>query len=122
MVAQVFNRTVLAKAGIQYAYAKKRLTLFSWIVSELRADPSLDLFILGRCTPRLSPKFDLFLQAETVNSLATVAGKNHSFIQRIRLGLKMGYWQFGSGLDLSESGREDFLITTNAGIFLRHEF
>jgi hypothetical protein len=122
MVSQIFNRSVLVKAGVQYAYQKKRLTVFSWLVAETMSDPAVDFFFLGRYTPRLTEKADLFLQAETINAFATSSAKYNSFVQRIRIGLKLSYWQFGGGIDLSQTGRKEFTAHSNAGVFLRHEF
>jgi hypothetical protein len=122
IVAQIFNRSVLLKAGVQYAYQKKRLTVFSWLVAETVSEPKVDFFILGRYTPKLTEKTDLFLQVETINAFATSSGKENSFVQRIRVGLKFNYWQFGAGIDLSQIGRKEFATHSNAGVFLRHEF
>lgn len=121
-VTQIINSGVLVKAGVQYAYLKKRLTVFSWLVVETMRDPKVDLFCLGRYTPRLTEKMDLFLQAETINAFATSSTKYNSFVQRIRIGLKLNYWQFGAGIDLSQTGRTDITAQSNAGVFLRHEF
>lgn len=121
-VAQILNRAVLMKAGVQYAYQKKSITIFTWFVTETMQDPDIDFFFLGRYTPKLSEKTDLFIQAEAVNTIATSAGKAHSFTQRLRLGLKLSYWQFGAGIDLTESGITGLAVNSNAGIFLRHEF
>jgi hypothetical protein len=121
-VTQIFNSGVLIKAGVQYAHQKKRLTIFSWLVTETMSDPKLDFFLLGRYTPRLTEKTDLFLQAETINAFATSSAKNNSFLQRLRIGLKFSYWQFGVGIDLSQSGKKDLTFNSNAGLFLRHEF
>jgi hypothetical protein len=122
VVTQVFNSGVLLKAGVQYAYQKKGLTIFSWLVAETMSDPTVDFFFLGRYTPRLTEKTDLFLQAETINAFATSSAKNNSFVQRIRIGLKLSYWQFGVGIDLSQAGKKDLTANSNAGLFLRHEF
>jgi hypothetical protein len=121
-VSQIMNRAVLVKAGIQYAHQKKRLTVFSWLVAETMSDPTVDFFFLGRYTPRLTEKTDLFLQAETINAFATSSAKNNTFVQRIRIGLKLSYWQFGVGIDLSQTGKKDLTANSNAGLFLRHEF
>jgi hypothetical protein len=122
IVTQIFNRSVLMKGGVQYAYQKKRLTVFSWLVAETMSDPKIDFFFLGRYTPKLTEKTDLFIQAETINAFATSSGKENSFVQRIRVGLKISYWQFGAGIDLSQTSRKEFTAHSNAGVFLRHEF
>lgn len=121
-VIQVFNRNLPVKAGVQYAFQKERVSIFTWLITETMHDPHIDLFFLGRFIPKLSEKTDLFLQAETLNSFATTAVNYHSFTQRVRLGVRRSYWQFGAGIDLTENGRQNLLINSNAGLFLRHEF
>lgn len=121
-VGQLLNRGAFAKAGFQYAHIAKDYTLFSWAVAELRSSPTWDYFLLARYTPRLTEQLNLFAQLELVNAFPTGKAKNFSFVQRLRLGLKAGAWQFGAGADFGQSGREDFVQTSNWGGFLRHEF
>nr|MCU0367746.1 hypothetical protein [Cyclobacteriaceae bacterium] len=39
LIAQMFNRGVYAKGGVQYAVVRKNLTVFSWVVSEIKSEP-----------------------------------------------------------------------------------
>ncbi|MBX2927993.1 MAG: hypothetical protein KF852_09175 [Saprospiraceae bacterium] len=121
-VGQVLSWGAFAKAGVQYAHIAKHYTLFSWAVVELRDSPGIDYFLLARYTPRLTDGLDLFSQLEFVNTLPTDALNNFSFVQRLRLGLKAGDWQFGAGADFSHIGRRDYFASRNVGAFLRHEF
>lgn len=121
-VLQVFNSGVFAKGGIQFAYIRKHLTLFSWLVCEAKNNPSVDLFFLGRFTPELTEKLNLFSQLEILNTAPTSGQNNFSFTQRIRLGLKMREFQFGAGADFNETGRTYFIFSNNIGGFLRYEF
>lgn len=122
LVGQILNRNTFAKAGIQYAHISKNTTVFGWAVSELQRDPNLDVFLLLRFTPKLTPKLQLYAQIETANSFPTDADKTFSFVQRLRLGLKIRDWEFGAGTDFSQAGRSQFSKTENTGLFLRHEF
>lgn len=121
-VVSILNRGVFPKAGIQFAKIKKDYTIFSWVVAETLKEPNLDFFFLGRYTPKLTDKLNLFSQVELVNAFPTVEQNTFSFTQRFRLGLKVKEFQFGAGLDLSQLGREDFITTENFGGFLRYEF
>ena len=121
-VGQVFGAGVYAKAGFQFVYLKKDFLIFSWLVSEMKKDPTIDLFFLGRFTPKLSEKLNLFSQLELVNVAPTMIEKNYVFTQRIRLGLKMKAVQFGAGADFTQSGSVSFSKTMNLGLFLRYEF
>jgi hypothetical protein len=122
MVAQISNRGIYPKAGIQFFHKKKDFTFFSWIVTETLKNPNLDLFVLTRYEPKLSEKLDLFTQLELVNALPTIKNNNFTFIQRVRLGLKIKAFQFGVGSDFSSIGRNNFLNTSNIGGFIRYEF
>lgn len=122
IVGQIFNTGVFPKAGVQYVHIRKNITLFSWLVSETLKDPRIDLFFLGRYTPRLNDKLSLFSQLELVNTAPTSLQKNYSFIQRLRVGLKIKEFQFGFAGDFSEAGRNQYITSNNIGGFLRYEY
>lgn len=119
LVAQMLNRGVYAKGGVQYAVVRKNLTVFSWVVSEIKSEPSVDLFLLIRFTPNLTDRLNLFTQLESLTVFPTVTDVNKNFIQRIRLGIKRSQWQTGLGADFNQSGST---TANNTGIFIRHEF
>jgi hypothetical protein len=121
-VGQLVGAGVYTKAGFQFAYLKKDILIFTWLVSETKRDPTIDIFFLGRFTPKLTEKINLFSQLELINAAPTVIQKNYAFTQRIRLGLKMKAFQYGIGLDFTQSGRASFSKTENLGLFLRYEF
>lgn len=122
LVAQLLNRGIYPKAGLQYARLAKDFTFFSWVVAELQQDPNVDFFVLTRYTPPLSERLHLYTQLELVNAFPTVENKTFSLIQRFRLGLKVKDWQYGLGADFSQNGRNTWTNTDNLGLFLRHEF
>lgn len=120
-VVQIFNLGTFPKAGIQYLKLKTNFTFFSWSVIDLAKDPSVDVFILSRFTPKLTEKMKLYTQLELLSNFPSL-DTNMNFTQRIRVGLKFDEVQFGLGLDLNEVGKENFTNTTNAGVFFRYEF
>ncbi|MBU6157612.1 MAG: hypothetical protein KGP35_01150 [Bacteroidetes bacterium] len=122
VVGQIFNAGLFPKAGIQYAYIRKNITVFSWMVTETLHDPRIDLFFLGRFTPKLSEELHLFSQLELVNTAPTSNTKIFSFIQRLRLGLKMKAFQFGLAAEFSQNGRNKYITSNNIGGFLRYEY
>ena len=122
LVVSILNRGVFPKAGVQFAKVKKEYTIFSWVVVETLSEPNIDFFFLGRYTPKLTEKINLFSQVELVKAFPTVEQNIFSFTQRFRLGLKVKEFQFGAGLDLSQLGRKDFTTNENLGGFLRYEF
>jgi hypothetical protein len=122
LVAQLLNRGIYPKAGLQYAKLAKDFTFFSWVVAELQQEPNVDFFVLTRYTPPLSERLHLYTQLELVNAFPTVENKTFSLIQRFRLGLKVKDWQYGLGADFSQNGRNTWTNTDNLGLFLRHEF
>ncbi len=122
IVASILNKGVYSKAGFQYAKIKKDYTIFSWLVAETLKEPNVDFFFLGRYTPKLTDKLNLFSQIELVNVFPTATQNNFAFTQRIRLGLKIKEFKFGTGLDLSQLGKNNFTKTENLGGFLSYEF
>ena len=121
-VVQILNKGVSPKAGVQFAKIKKDYTIFTWVVCEILENPNIDFFFLGRYTPKLTDKLNLFTQLELVNALPTAETNNFNFIQRLRLGLKVKEYQFGLGADFTALGRNNFTTTQNLGAFLRYEF
>jgi hypothetical protein len=121
-VVQIFNRGIFPKAGVQFFKRKSDLTFFSWAVVELLEKPSVDWFVLARFEPKLTEKTRLFAQFELVAAFLTDKNLNQNFIERGRLGLKKGVFQFGFGADFNQNGRGVFSKTDNLGGFLRHEF
>lgn len=122
VVASIFNKGFYPKVGLQFAKIKKDFTIFSWIVSETSKETNFDFFFLGRYTPNLTEKLNLFSQIELVNVFPKAENKSFTFTQRIRLGLNLKALQFGAGFDLIQSGRDNFINTENIGGFLRYEF
>jgi hypothetical protein len=120
-IAQVFSSGIYPKAGVQYVYFSKNITLFSWLVSETAKKPAVDYYILFRFTPSLSEKLKLFTQMELLNSLQS-ENDYSQFTQRIRLGLKKDNFQLGLGADFVENVTESIDFISNSGVFLRYEF
>lgn len=121
-VVQVLNKGISPKAGIQFAKITNDYTIFSWAVSETLSKPNIDFFFLGRYTPKLTDKLNLFSQIELINSFPSNQQNNLAFTQRFRLGLKIKEFQFGAGLDLTQQGKGVFIKNENFGAFTRYEF
>lgn len=122
IVGQIFSSGCYAKTGIQFAKIRKELTIFTWVVTETKNQPSIDVFLLGRYTPTLTKKINLFSQLELLNTIPSTNQKNYGFTQRMRLGLKIKEFQFGLAADFSEIGRSNYKKTSNSGVFLRYEY
>ena len=122
MVGQIFGSGLFPKAGLQYALIRRNLLVFTWVVCETHSQPSIDFFFLGRYTPKLTERVHLFSQLELVNTNPSSMQKNFSFTQRVRLGIRLKEFQFGAAADFAQSGRKDFIRTSNTGGFLRYEF
>lgn len=122
VVVQVLNKGISPKSGIQFAKITKNYTIFSWAVSETLIKPNIDFFFLGRYTPKLTDKLNLFSQIELINSFPSTQQNNLAFTQRFRLGLKLKEFQFGAGLDLTQQGKGIFIKNQNFGVFTRYEF
>jgi hypothetical protein len=122
VVAQVLNRGIYPKAGIQFAKVKKDYTIFTWLVSEMNNRPNLDWFLLARYQPPINSSLHLFSQIELVNAFPLHQSNNYSFIQRLRLGLKIAEFQFGIGADFTATGRDRYSTLQNTGGFIRYEF
>lgn len=122
VVGQLTTGGVAGKAGVQFARVRSNFTFFTWAVSELSEDPSFDYFLLLRYKPKLTDRWNGFLQGESFNVFPST-GANLQFYQRCRFGLDRHAWQFGFALDMSQIGRNGaFTSSVHPGVFLRHEF
>lgn len=121
-VVSILNKVVSPKIGVQYAKIQKDFTIFSWAVTETLPNPNIDVFILARYTPKMSEQMHLYTQVELFNSFPTFEQNAFSFVQRLRLGLKVNEFQFGVGFDFTESGTINLIHTNNSGGFIRYEF
>ncbi|HRY97889.1 MAG TPA: hypothetical protein P5550_02425 [Bacteroidales bacterium] len=120
-VVQVFNSGAYTKAGIQYAFLREKVTLFSWLVSETERKPALDHYLLLRFTPGITNELKLFSQIESLSTFPTDSDL-YSFTQRIRLGVEWRGFQFGAGSDLTERSGHPDPFSSNTGLFLRYDF
>lgn len=112
----------IPKVGVQFSGRSSNFLFFGWLVAETASKPDIDLFMLGRYTPRISARLKLFLQLEASQVFPGRSSRPYNFVQRLRLGLQWKTWQSGFIMDWSEVGRRDYTVTHNLGIFLRHEF
>lgn len=122
LVGQIFSSGVFPKAGIQYAYLRAAITVFTWIVCETMNSPNLDYFLLFRFTPKLSETVRLFTQVESISVFPVASADNFSFTQRFRVGIQRYGFQVGVGADFSQNGNTTFINLNNLGGFIRHEF
>jgi hypothetical protein len=122
LVAQVNNKGIVPKVGMQYFHRKGDVTLFSWVVSETEKEPAFDFFMLTRYEPVITKQLHLFTQLELINAFPTKSSEPLNFYQRVRLGIKINAFQFGAGVDFNEFGKTTFTNTNNIGGFLRYEF
>jgi hypothetical protein len=109
------------KAGVQYVQQQGNFLFFGWLVSDLQAKGSVDLFGLFRYQPSLNQTWRLLTQAELFPIFNT-ASKGWNLTQRFRLGLKYHSWGGGLMMDLNQTGKESFTGTHNIGAFIRHDF
>lgn len=120
-VVQLLNSGVFPKAGIQYVFMQSDLTVFSWLVSDLRKHAAIDYYLLMRYRKSVTDHLKLYIQFESLNSLYTTS-VHWQFVQRLRLGLSKAKFQFGLGTDLSERTKSDQAMSSTTGLFFRYEF
>lgn len=121
-LVQVLNSGVYPKAGWQWYRQIGRLTLFTWVVTELKSKPLLDGFLLLRYTHPLSGNWALYGQGEGLITQSLSLSSNRRTLQRIRLGLQFRDYQLGAGLDLSQVAGMPHLSTNRPLFFIRHVF
>lgn len=119
-LVQVLSTGVYAKSGVQYARNRPSFTLFAWLVGTWKGEAGIDGFLLLRYTPQSGRLRKLFMQAESVNTLPFGASGVRQFTQRARVGMRAGSYQFGIGVDATQS--RGFAPSHQNGLFIRNEF
>lgn len=121
VVGSFLNTGLTPKAGIQYYKQKGAFLFFGWLVADVKAKSSIDLFGLIRYTPQIDKNLKGFLQAELFPVYGPDSG-NMNITERIRLGVKYHSWAFGAMMDFNQTGKTNFTNTENLGGFLRYDF
>jgi hypothetical protein len=121
-LVQVLNTGVYPKAGVQWYRQLGQLTLFTWLVTELKSSPLLDGFLLLRYTHPLTENWALYGQGEGLITQSISQSSNRRTLQRIRLGIQFRDYQLGGGLDLSQVAGLPALSTKRPSLFIRHVF
>lgn len=120
-VGSLVNAGFIPKTGIQLVKTKGNFLFFGWLVAELKKDGNLDLFGMFRWQPKVNANWRVFSQLE----LFPVYQPNQgvwNLTQRLRLGAKKRAWAAGGMADFNQSGKTDFRLTNNFGLFLRYDF
>ncbi|MCU0429537.1 MAG: hypothetical protein MUF42_06150 [Cytophagaceae bacterium] len=112
---------VSVKSGIQYFKQEGAFMFFGWCVSELKSHGSIDLFMLFRFQPSISPTLKLFSQVE-VFPVYQSGTRSWNLTQRLRLGLKHRSWAAGPMADFNQVGAKTWKRSNNLGAFVRYEF
>ena len=105
--------------GIHYTKSNDRLTIFALPFINLNDELLYGWFSIVRYKPPLGESLSLYTSLELFSTLNDL-GHNFS-VQRMRLGLQQGKYQWGFALNVSEVGR-DFDSQANPGVFVRREF
>ena len=120
-VAAYTNNGVNYKAGVQYAYQQTDFTFFGWLVADLKTKGNIDCFGLFRYTPNINKQWKGFFQYEMFPVLQSANGF-WNITQRARVGAKWQQWSAGLMADFNHQGKNQWQASTNAGLFLRHDF
>ncbi|MFY8003666.1 MAG: hypothetical protein ACOVNR_02445 [Chitinophagaceae bacterium] len=120
-VAAYTNNALTYKAGMQYAYQQADFTFFGWLVTDLNANGNIDCFGLLRYTPKINKRFKGLFQYEMFPVLQPANGF-WNITLRVRAGAKWQQWAVGFMADFNHQGKNQWQVTTNAGLFLRYDF
>lgn len=121
IVASFLNAGFTPKAGIQYFRQRGNFMFFGWLVADLKAKGTVDMFGLFRYQPKINDQWNLFTQMELFPVFVPSAD-TWNLTQRIRLGARYQSWAGGWMLDLNQYGKSSWTATKNTGAFIRYEF
>ncbi|MBT3814144.1 hypothetical protein HOE37_02110 [Candidatus Woesearchaeota archaeon] len=109
----------VARPGVQYFSKWNDFSLFALGTVNVDENPTGEIITLMQYTPKLSDALKLITQIETVTNFGEL-GHNFS-VERLRLGLGVGDYQFGAAGDLIQIG-DDGELGYNVGGFFKKEF
>jgi len=119
LIGKISNVSNGVDAGIHYFKNSKNISLFVAITAQIKKNPGYSWFSIIRFRPPINEKWKWYSSLE----LFTLVNKNGHLVssQRIRAGVDINAFQFGIGLNISESG-QNWNAQGNPGIFIRREF
>lgn len=119
VVGRISSNTSGSDMGIHYFKQTDVITLYVLPFISLSEELNYGWFSIFRYTPKVAEDWKLYTSIEL---FSTFNRPGHAFsVQRLRLGLKRGNYQFGLAVNISEIG-SDFDTQTNPGVFVRREF
>ncbi|WP_144883981.1 hypothetical protein [Lacibacter cauensis] len=120
-VASFVNAGFVPKAGVQYYRQSGNFMFFGWLVSDIKKQGNVDLFGLFRYQPTVSENWRGLLQMELF-PVYQPSSELWNIIERVRLGAKYRAWSRGLMMDFQQTGKNNFIGTSNLGAFIRYEF
>lgn len=105
-------------AGLHYFKARKTVMIYALAAVNINDNLLYSWFSIFRYTPEINEKMKLYSSLELFSAFGEIG--HLSSVQRIRLGVWMGLYQFGGAINLNESRFIDTDI--NPGVFIRTQF
>ena len=105
--------------GINYFKKTDHFSIFALVASELESIPGYSFFTITKWKPAINERWKLYTSVELL-SLVNKLGHQIS-IQRLRLGIEKGQYQFGFAANVSFLG-DKWVNNGNYGPFFRIEF
>lgn len=120
LLGRISNAGAGSDAGLHLFKANERWMLYALASVEISRDLSYSWFSILRFTPPITDTWKLYTSLELFSNF----GKSGhvASVQRMRLGLSRGGYQFGMGLNLAGVGSTYSSTDMNPGLFVRKEF
>ena len=106
--------------GAHFFKGNTKLMIYALASIELSNDMSYSWFSILRYYPQLSKNWKLYSSLELFSNF--VSGAHVASVQRVRIGVDRGGFQFGLALNLSGFNENYSQTDENPGIFLRKDF
>ena len=120
ILGRISNMGAGSDAGIHLFKANGTWMIYALASVGLSSDLSYGWFSILRYTPAINDNWLLYTSLELFSNFGE---RGHvASVQRMRVGLSRGGYQFGFGLNLSAFGQSYNQTDSNPGVFIRKQF
>ncbi|MEM7657293.1 MAG: hypothetical protein AAF399_14255 [Bacteroidota bacterium] len=120
LVGRIGTNGAGADAGVHFFRANHTWMIFALVSAEIKRASSVSWFSILRFTPDLSENWKLYSSLELFSSFDSEG--HRASVQRLRVGVARGTFQFGLGFNASGFGLRYQLRDWNPGVFIRTNF
>lgn len=120
VLGRVNNAGAGADFGIHFNHTKDTWSFFGLLAKDLGESKDYSWFSIFRYRPKINDQWRVYNSIELFTAMS--GGDHGASLQRVRIGVEKGGYQFGFGFNWLELGNSFLFINDSYGLFIRKEF